>query len=255
MPWFLVDDTLATHPKARKAGLAAMGLWAVAGAYAAQHLTEGHVPDWYVNSWPNGRKLAKHLVDAKLWVLAEDGWVFHQWDERPQAKKSSVEAKRAANRERQKRFRDRAHETTPRNAKSNAVNNAPVTALVTPPHALPNQERTNSPTSTGLRNVPAGTVPRIIRAYVEACPEPPAEELQSKIERSARSLLRQGFTEADVVEAARSAGRSGWTDLATQMQRDAARSSPNNAPKSTADARFHEAAALADRLDQKAIQS
>ena len=44
MTWFKVDDTFYGHPKTLKAGNAAVGLWVKAGAYAAQHLTEGVVP-------------------------------------------------------------------------------------------------------------------------------------------------------------------------------------------------------------------
>lgn len=105
MTWFKVDDTLSNHPKARAAGLPAMGLWVVAGAYASQYLTEGFVPDSYVASWPNGRKHAAALVAADLWMTVDNGWRFHQWDERNPSK-DQVEAKRAANRERQRRRRE-----------------------------------------------------------------------------------------------------------------------------------------------------
>jgi hypothetical protein len=62
MSWFRVDDTLAAHPKTRRAGLAAMGLWTVAGSWSSQQLTEGFVPDWFVATWPQGKKLAAQLV-------------------------------------------------------------------------------------------------------------------------------------------------------------------------------------------------
>lgn len=104
MPWFRVDDTLATHPKARAAGLPAMGLWTVAGAYASQHLTEGYVPEWYVDTWPSGRRHAERLVKAGLWIEVPGGWMFHQWDER-QPTKAQVEATRKAARDRQRKRR------------------------------------------------------------------------------------------------------------------------------------------------------
>lgn len=122
MPWFKVDDTLASHPKARIAGLAAMGLWTVAGAWSSQHLTEGFVPDWYVKSWPNGSKRAADLVKSGLWHDAENGWVFHQWDER-QPSKEQVEAERAATRERQKRFRESRRNAPVSNGVDNGVTN------------------------------------------------------------------------------------------------------------------------------------
>lgn len=254
MPWFQVDDTLATHPKAREAGLAAMGLWAVAGAYAAQHLTEGHVPDWYVNSWPAGRKLAARLVSARLWIVADDGWRFHQWEDR-QRTKAEVEADRKANRDRQKKWREeqrrKAAEAAASNGETNDASNAESNAVTNGPLAMPSRLTTNnSTTSHRSPTVPAGAMARVIRAYVEACPEPPAEELQTKVERSARSLIGQGFTVDQLTTAAANAGRNGWTDLATQLQRDAARASPaTNTNRSTTDERFHAGLTIANRLE------
>ncbi len=105
MTWFKVDDTLGSHPKPRAAGLAAMGLWVVAGAWSSQHLTEGFVPDWYVKSWPSGHKRAADLVQSGLWVEADSGYRFHQWEER-QPTKAQVESEREAARERQRRHRE-----------------------------------------------------------------------------------------------------------------------------------------------------
>lgn len=105
MTWFKVDDTLGSHPKARAAGLAAMGLWVVAGAWSSQHLTEGFVPGWYVKSWPSGHKRAADLVESGLWIEADSGYRFHQWEER-QPTKEQVESERAAARERQRKHRE-----------------------------------------------------------------------------------------------------------------------------------------------------
>lgn len=120
MPWFKVDDTLSGHPKARQAGLPAMGLWVVCGSYASQYLTEGFVPDWFVTSWPQGKKLAARLVDAGLWDAIDDGWIFHQWGER-QPTKEQVEAERASTRERVQRWRDKKRTEAVTNAVSSGV--------------------------------------------------------------------------------------------------------------------------------------
>lgn len=112
MPWFKVDDTLHGHPKARRAGLPALGLWTVAGSYSMSYKTDGFIPDWFVQSWPNGRKLAQQLVEADLWDIADTdehgsaGWVAHDWDDyQPTAEE--IEQDREANRERQKQWRQR----------------------------------------------------------------------------------------------------------------------------------------------------
>lgn len=83
MAWFRADDKLHSHPKARKAGLDAMGLWVLAGTYAMDYRTDGFVPDWFIKSWPNGPKLSTKLVRAGLWSTGqedgESGYRFHDW--------------------------------------------------------------------------------------------------------------------------------------------------------------------------------
>ncbi|MFG7946335.1 mucin-2 [Streptomyces cacaoi] len=66
MPWFKVDDTAHAHPKLLKAGNAALGLWMRAGAYAAQHLTEGAVPGVVAQLYGTAPQ-ARKLVAAGLW--------------------------------------------------------------------------------------------------------------------------------------------------------------------------------------------
>jgi len=110
MPWFKVDDTLHSHPKPRRAGLAAMGLWSLAGSHCMAYKTDGFVPDWYVSSWPNGRKLATQLVVAGMWEPAvidgEMGWTFHDWTDF-QMTSDEIEADREYARERQRRHREK----------------------------------------------------------------------------------------------------------------------------------------------------
>lgn len=66
MTWFKVDDTFYGHPKALKAGNAAVGLWVRAGAYAAQHLTEGVIPGVVAQLYGTAPQ-ARKLVSAGLW--------------------------------------------------------------------------------------------------------------------------------------------------------------------------------------------
>lgn len=113
MPWFKVDDTLHSHPKTRKAGLESIGLWSVAGSYSMAYKTDGFVPDWFVASWPKGRKLADLLVKACKWEIGEKdgeaGWYFHDWlDYQPSS--DEIEADREAARDRQRRHRERVRE-------------------------------------------------------------------------------------------------------------------------------------------------
>lgn len=105
MAWFKVDDQLHSHPKARRAGLEAMGLWLVAGSHCMSYLTDGFVEEWFVLSWPNGAELAERLVGTGLWLRGDGGWQFHDWAEF-QPTKVRVEAERSANARRQELSRD-----------------------------------------------------------------------------------------------------------------------------------------------------
>lgn len=85
MPWFKVDDKLHDHRKARAAGKAAMGVWVLAGSWAADNLTDGFVPVSILPRWGNSRDAAK-LCQVGLWMPDEQdgerGWRFHEWTER-----------------------------------------------------------------------------------------------------------------------------------------------------------------------------
>jgi hypothetical protein len=141
--WFKVDDTLSAHPKARAAGLPAMGLWVVAGSWSSQQLTQGFVPTWFVETWPRGRKLAAGLVAAGLWTECSGGWEFHDWtDCNPTAEKERSRRKAAA--DRQRRARERT--ATAREAKlDEAVENA---------HMEPDPSRVTSRVSHGSSHAP-----------------------------------------------------------------------------------------------------
>jgi hypothetical protein len=109
MPWFMVDDKLHSHRKAVRAGVPAMGLWALAGSWSADHLTDGFIPDFIAQRIDADAALhATELVRAGLWTEAEKGdetgWQFHEWDSF-QPTKEAVEEKRAAARERMARVR------------------------------------------------------------------------------------------------------------------------------------------------------
>lgn len=76
IPWFNAEGQLHADGKPRVAGLAAMGLWVLAGTLATGTKTDGFVPRWYVESWPDGPELADRLVTARLWDRADGGYQF-----------------------------------------------------------------------------------------------------------------------------------------------------------------------------------
>src|SRR5690349_16629236 len=63
------------------ASLAAMGLWAIAGSWSSNHLTDGFIPDHMVVALARGQvDLADELVVAGLWERAKGGYRFHEWE-------------------------------------------------------------------------------------------------------------------------------------------------------------------------------
>ena len=110
MAFFNVDDQFHGHPKPRRAGLAAVGLWTVAGSHCRAYKSDGFVPEWYVATWPNGKSVAKHLIAAGLWheceQEGEQGYRFHDWLDINETS-DELEARRAAARDRQRKRRNR----------------------------------------------------------------------------------------------------------------------------------------------------
>jgi len=108
MPYFYVDDHAHSHPKFRRAGLEAVGLWTMAGSWARAHKQDGFVPEWFVATWPKGMRLAAALVVSELWSPAtqggEDGWTYHDWLDIHDGS-DQVEQQRVKNRERQRKRR------------------------------------------------------------------------------------------------------------------------------------------------------
>lgn len=86
-----------------------MGLWVLAGSWAADQLTDGFVPRSQVFAWSEeALALAERLVTVGLWEatvhLGEDGWLFHDWIDFQPTKKDVLE-RREAEREKKRRQR------------------------------------------------------------------------------------------------------------------------------------------------------
>ncbi|HEU4540302.1 MAG TPA: hypothetical protein VFR23_04170 [Jiangellaceae bacterium] len=95
MTWFKVDDSFHSHPKATATSLAALGLWAVAGSWSGDHLTDGFVPDHQIPLLSRGTsKLADELVAAGLWRRTRGGYRFHDWTERNPTREQVEEDRR-----------------------------------------------------------------------------------------------------------------------------------------------------------------
>lgn len=122
--WFKIDDKLHDHEKVHDTlldaddplvGLAAMGLWALAGSWSGDQLSDGIVPIHVLRRWAgrdNVEALVETLVIAGLWERTtteggRDAVAFHDWLDYNDSREK-VEADRHASRVRQAFYRDKA---------------------------------------------------------------------------------------------------------------------------------------------------
>jgi hypothetical protein len=102
VPWFRLDDKFHSHPKVIQAGNEATGLFVRCGTYAAEHLTDGYIPEHVALLYGSG-ELAETLVHAKLWRRTRGGYKMPDYlDYNPSAQQ--VDKERALKAERQKRW-------------------------------------------------------------------------------------------------------------------------------------------------------
>lgn len=111
MTWFKVDDGFWSHPKSVDLTAEAVALWVRAGSYCGKHLTDGYVPKGRLGMLQGAPEAAYELVVAGLWREVPDGWQFHEWD-KYQDTKATVERRREAWKERQKRHRNEIDDTS-----------------------------------------------------------------------------------------------------------------------------------------------
>lgn len=112
MPWFKVDDGFHGHPKVIGLSASAVGVWLLAGTWAAQYLTDGMIPAGMVPRFGGTAEAAAELVGAGLWHDSDGGFQFHEWHEY-QPSKEDVEAEREAARERMRAVRAKRKRTVP----------------------------------------------------------------------------------------------------------------------------------------------
>lgn len=157
MPWFRVDDSFHTSRKvfelrAGKGSDAAIALWVMAGAWAAQQNTEGFVPISAV-SMLGKAAAAKALVRVGLWEAVPGGYRFHDWTDY-QPTKAEVESQRKRNRDKVRAWRARQRSDPPESTHVTGYTQPDVTDNVTG----------NEPGCTGSIPVPSRPVPSWIQA-------------------------------------------------------------------------------------------
>ena len=126
MSWFKVDDTLHSHEKPKRMRRAmrneAMGLWTFLGSWAAQHETDGFVPDHIIDDFGGTPEVIDALVEAEMWDRESNGVTFRNWSSY-QPLRTEKDEERAKTAERVRRYRERQKEkkSAPASASSNGV--------------------------------------------------------------------------------------------------------------------------------------
>ncbi|QBG78543.1 hypothetical protein SEA_BARCO_68 [Gordonia phage Barco] len=103
MPDFRVSDTAAFDDKMIQAGNSAIGLWARAGAWCMQQLTDGFVPTRIARQIGT-KAQADRLTDCGLWETVDGGYRFVKFLNH-QRSKEQVESEKAAARQRMRKVR------------------------------------------------------------------------------------------------------------------------------------------------------
>ena len=140
MPWFKVDDTFWGNPKVLACSPSAVGLWTVAGSWAAQQLTDGFIPETLLGLLRSKRKQAMELVDAGLWDKVDGGFRFHDWADY-QPSKEKVSADREAARERMRKIRSGSVQGSSKDVRANTDRTSEEVRDPRPDPSLPKEKR------------------------------------------------------------------------------------------------------------------
>lgn len=88
LPWVRLDANIGTHDKilsllSQPSGEKAFVLYICALGYAGAHGTDGHIPKYALKVNHGSEKLARMLVDHRLWEYnGEGGFIIRNWAER-----------------------------------------------------------------------------------------------------------------------------------------------------------------------------
>ncbi len=143
--WLKTDDRFPEHRKIRRLTDAAYRLHHTAMCACAKDETDGLVTEADLADMEHGQRLRKHidaLVSAGLWEPVKDGWLIHDFlDYNPSH--ASLVTKRAADRERQERYRKGRPQqaVTEVSRRDIRVSHAFVTPPVTAPRPVPDPTR------------------------------------------------------------------------------------------------------------------
>ncbi|CAN5556660.1 hypothetical protein BH10ACT8_BH10ACT8_18090 [soil metagenome] len=109
LPWHMTSDDAISHRKFQalidmgQPGLAAIGVWVMAGSFIQREITNGDVEASFWRQIGDRRqftKLAQLLVDVGLWETRDpDGYRFHDWADIGYSTKAQVQLRRGRTKE------------------------------------------------------------------------------------------------------------------------------------------------------------
>lgn len=231
MPWFKIDDSAHSHPKFRRAGNAALGLWLRCGAYSAQHLLEGIVPGDVARDYGTATQ-AKKLITVGLWHSTDhtcprcpqpdaDDYVIHDFFEAGRnSTRAQVETARRAATDRQTKARANAV------AKQKAPPNRDPFRGQTEPQSGPDSGPETPPTEPQFHGSSAGQNPSSRRDSLNGVTPSHASPHHADVlpygsTPASSDTPRAHDTLADLKQACSAAGLRGvaWNLQASQIER------------------------------------
>lgn len=175
MPWGRLDDGLYDHPKLDALGrskLPAVGLWTLSISWSNRRLTDGFVPADRIRALGGTKAIAELLADVGLFDRVEGGYAIHDFLTFNDSAET-VQARRDAAAERQRRHRSVTDEVTPPSQRDSRRDkgvshstHARASALASRPG--PSESRPTAPqppsTAGGRKSRANGTSPRQVAA-------------------------------------------------------------------------------------------
>ncbi len=206
MTWVKLDDQFFANPKVLELSKDAKLLYLAGLTHCAAQLTDGHISPGAIRLITAlvdvPRDCAAELLDAGLWLAADDGYEINDFLEYNMSA-TQVKAKRKANAERQARYRDRQSQRDDEDTHSvsNAVTNEHVTPSVTNPQSQspshsqkdPKPKNKSAPKPARARTRPRPRNP-IWDALVEECGSPTNRSEESDLGKTVKAMRESEAT-------------------------------------------------------------
>lgn len=207
MPWVKLDDQFFANPKVIDLSKDAKLLYLGGLTHCAANLTDGALTGSALRvvsaTVDVDRSYARELVQAGLWVVAEDGYRVHDYLKYNRSA-DQVKAEREANTERQRRHRDRDndHNNGVSNGVTDGVSNGGSNSP--PSHPIPSRpEAELKPKKELLAQNGAQPKPgELVQAFCDEMDVPFPDDAGPAV-NVAKSLVKRGYTPADVADCTR----------------------------------------------------